>query len=188
MLLAGETKDGGDMIARLKAVLSATRVRKAFGAATLGNNVMLSRKADIALLPGADITIGDHVMISADCGIAVGGTLRIGDRSYLNPRSRINAMLSVTIGQGCAIAWDVDILDDDFHGIVVGGQVRPRQASIVIGDRVWIGARATILKGTTIGDDSVIAAGAVVSGSFPPRVLIAGVPGRVVKTIDGWEL
>ena len=56
-------------------------------------------------------------------------------------------------------------------------------APIVVGRNVWIGAGATILQGVTIGDDAVVAAGAVVTGDVPPAVLVAGVPARIVKSV-----
>ncbi len=59
-----------------------------------------------------------------------------------------------------------------------------RSASISIGDGTWIGARVTVLGGTEIGKGSVIAAGAVVKGTFPPNVLIAGVPARIVRDLE----
>jgi acetyltransferase-like isoleucine patch superfamily enzyme len=53
----------------------------------------------------------------------------------------------------------------------------------VVGRNVWIGAGATVLQGVTIGDDAVVAAGAVVTRDVPPAVLVAGVPARVVKPV-----
>lgn len=55
---------------------------------------------------------------------------------------------------------------------------------VTLADNVWIGDRVTILKGTSIGENSVVAAGAVVSGEFPANVVIGGVPARVIREID----
>lgn len=60
------------------------------------------------------------------------------------------------------------------------GKSRP----ITIGNGTWIGARATILGGSTIGEGCMIAAGSVIRGSFPANVLIAGTPGKVVRHFD----
>ena len=62
-----------------------------------------------------------------------------------------------------------------------------RPAPIHIGKQVWIGANATILPGVTVGDGAVIAAGAVVTRDVPERAVVAGVPARVVKTIEKAE-
>ncbi|QDV66349.1 Galactoside O-acetyltransferase [Rosistilla carotiformis] len=83
---------------------------------------------------------------------------------------------NVTIGENCRI----------FHHVTIAGEVvidAPER--VVIGDRVTIGVNAVILprpyRGLTIGDDAVIGAGAVVTGDVPPRAIVVGVPGRVVR-------
>jgi acetyltransferase-like isoleucine patch superfamily enzyme len=85
----------------------------------------------------------------------------------------------VTIGRDCRIARDVIIMDTDQHEV-------PGHALLIepveIEDRVWIGARAIVLKGVRIGHDSVIAAGAVVTSDVPPRTVVGGVPARVLSS------
>jgi len=79
------------------------------------------------------------------------------------------------------------VMDSDFHDISpekrIGGT--PKTGKVVIADNVWIGDRVTILKGSTIGRNSVVAAGAVVSGEFPANVVIGGVPAKVIREIGG---
>ena len=62
-----------------------------------------------------------------------------------------------------------------------------RTSPIVIGNHVWIGRRAMIMKGVTIGDGAVVAAGAIVTKDVPPNCVVAGVPARVVKENIFWE-
>ncbi len=64
---------------------------------------------------------------------------------------------------------------------------RPSAAPVVIGDRVWVGTRAVVLKGVTIGDGAVVAAGAVVSKDVPAGAVVAGIPARQVGTADSWR-
>ena len=71
------------------------------------------------------------------------------------------------------------------HVALAKGGARDR--AVIIEDRVWIGAGAKILKGVRIGHDSVVAAGAIVTKSCPPRSLLAGVPARRIKEISGWK-
>jgi acetyltransferase-like isoleucine patch superfamily enzyme len=110
-----------------------------------------------------------------------GATLRIGNGTYLNRNTEVVAAGSVTIGRDCMIARDVLIMDTDQHALP-GRElvVRP----VVIEDRVWIGSRAIILKGVTIGHDSVIGAGAIVTRSVPPASVVAGPAARVIRTLD----
>jgi acetyltransferase-like isoleucine patch superfamily enzyme len=77
--------------------------------------------------------------------------------------------------------------DEDFHEVIVDGEVRPTSGPISIGNHVWIGSRATILKGAVIPDDTAVAAGAVVSGQFTePGTVLAGCPARMVRKNVVW--
>src|SRR5215217_7521077 len=87
-----------------------------------------------------------------------GARIAIGNGTYLNRNTEIVAAQSVTIGRDCKIARDVIIMDTDQHELPGSGMV---SKPVDIGDHVWIGSRALILKGVTIGHDSVIGAGAI---------------------------
>lgn len=107
-----------------------------------------------------------------------GAMIRIGNGTYLNRNTEIVAAQAVTIGRDCKIARDVIIMDTDQHELP--------GAELVIGpveiqDRVWIGTRAIVLKGVTVGHDAVVAAGSIVTRDVPPRTVVAGVPARVVR-------
>jgi acetyltransferase-like isoleucine patch superfamily enzyme len=106
-----------------------------------------------------------------------GATIHIGNGTYLNRNTEIVAAEQVWIGRDCKIARDVIIMDSDQHPLPNGTLVA---APVLIEDRVWIGARAIVLKGVTIGHDAVIGAGSVVTRSVPPQVVAAGVPARIL--------
>jgi len=80
------------------------------------------------------------------------------------------------------VSFGVTVLDDDGHGFGPPPYSKP----VTIGDDVWIGCNVTILKGVTIGAGSAIAAGTVVNKSCPPRSLVAGVPGKIIRTDIRW--
>ena len=149
-----------------------------------------------AITAGSRLEISSRVSFGERCGISVASMpgqapalLSIGQRTSFQSGLSLNCAERVTIGADCAISWDVHILDTDFHQIIhLGGVKRPKCAPISIGDRVWIGSRVTVLKGVSIGSDSMIAAGSIVTRSFPPRSLIAGNPARLVREIEGWHL
>jgi len=106
-----------------------------------------------------------------------GATLRIGNGTYLNRNTAVIATRSVTIGRDCKIAWDVNIMDSDFHPLP-GKPLESRP--VVIEDDVWIGCRAISLKGVHIGRGAIVAAGAVVTKDVPANSLVGGVPAKMV--------
>ena len=73
------------------------------------------------------------------------------------------------------------------HDLAPGKNRKNRYAPIKIGDHVWIGSNATVLPGVTIGDWSVVAAGAVVRQDVPPMTVVGGVPAKILKKIDPEE-
>jgi acetyltransferase-like isoleucine patch superfamily enzyme len=111
--------------------------------------------------------------------IAEGATLTIGKGTYINRRSVVVCEERIDIGANCKISWDVTILDTDQHELP-GAR---RTAPVVIGDDVWIGCRAIVLKGVTIGDGAVIGAGSVVTQDVPANTVVAGQPARVLRPV-----
>jgi acetyltransferase-like isoleucine patch superfamily enzyme len=107
-----------------------------------------------------------------------GARIVIGNGTYLNRNTEIIAAREVTIGRDCKISWDVIIMDTDQHGF---HGAEPEARPVRLGDRVWIGCRAIILKGVTIGDDAVIAAGAIVTKDVPPGAIVAGQAARIIR-------
>lgn len=94
---------------------------------------------------------------------------------------------SIEIGNDCMFSGFIDIRTSDSHGIIDTDNQRvnsPR--NIKIGNHVWIGQRVIVLKGTQIGDNSIIGAGAIVSKDIPANAIAAGVPAKVVKTGVTW--
>lgn len=87
------------------------------------------------------------------------------------------------------IASSVEIRSDDAHPIFdIESENRINNSEpIIIGEHVWIGARATLLAGSNIGDGCVIGLGSIVKGFFPNNVIIAGVPARLIKKDIAWE-
>jgi acetyltransferase-like isoleucine patch superfamily enzyme len=136
------------------------RVRNLGGAIEAGNCLFY---------PGVRLEVGAKARLS------------IGTGTYLNRDSEVIAWKEVSIGRDCMIGWDVLIMDTDQHPIPGRGlDNRP----VRIGDRVWIGARATVLKGVTIGDDAVIGAGAIVTHDVPAGAVAAGPAAQILRVLQ----
>lgn len=153
---------------------------------------------------GAELTIETPVALT---NTAFHGACRVGSFTYINGGGEVN---EADIGRYCSIARDVIIgpgahpthfltthpVASDPSGISANMLGEPAFDAIaltaltaarsmpgrtVIGDDVWIGARAIVLKGVTVGTGAVIGAGAVVTKDVPPYAIVAGVPARVVR-------
>jgi acetyltransferase-like isoleucine patch superfamily enzyme len=133
------------------------------------------------------VEIGERLLmygdpVRCDVNAHADGRLEIGDGVFVNFGCSISAHTLVRIGNRCRIGQYAIILDCDYHerdGSEGHGHPRP----ISIGERVWMGARVTVLKGVSVGDGAVIGAGSVVTRDIPPGVLAAGVPACVVRAL-----
>lgn len=115
---------------------------------------------------GKNIHVGEHVFINACCHFQDHG--------------------GVTLGDGCQIGHNV-VFATLNHGLEPADRGTTYPAPIVLGRNVWVGSNATILQGVTIGDNAVVAAGAVVSRDVPANTIVGGVPARIIKRIDNPE-
>lgn len=111
--------------------------------------------------------------------IMIGKNAALSNNIYIIARSRIE------IGDQFLCGDNVRIMDSDFHEInpEMRHQGAGKTTPIKIMDNVWVGSSVLILKGVTIGSHSVIASGSVVTKDVPPRVVVGGVPARVIKHI-----
>ncbi|WP_214104380.1 acyltransferase [Acrocarpospora catenulata] len=141
--------------------------------------------------------VGERVSISAGMGPGVDlgpeTIVRIGRGCSIGRGSHIVGHQSIVIGSDVFTGPYVYITDQnhvyDDPELPIGRQW-PRNNPVEIGDGCWLGAGAIILPGTRIGRQSVVAGGAVVRGEFPDHCVIAGVPGRIVRTFTperGWH-
>ena len=142
-------------------------------------------KLSIDLTPRGTLSIGHFLMTQGPLYLKVldGAELKIGDRCFFNHNCSITCADQIVIGNGCAIANNVVIVDHDHELNENGVSEKLCTGSVMIGNRVWIGANATILSGVSIGEGAVIAAGAVVKHDVPAHTIVGGVPARVLKEI-----
>ena len=136
---------------------------------------------------GANVEICSN-KVRAHLSTGVQGTLEIGRGSLLNQGATLHAEQHIHVGRDALIGEHVAIHDTSFHPVCPQSGVRTQP--VWIGDNVWLGHRAVILPGVTIGDHAVVGAGAVVTRDVPARSVVVGVPAQVVRTFecpDDWK-
>lgn len=120
----------------------------------------------------AKIEIGNGFSIRRGAVLNVSaGKLNVGENVFINYGTKINVRASIKIGNGCIIGQDVLVYDHDHNYKSPDRQTEFITAPVEIGNNVWIGSQVIILKGVTIGDNAVIAAGSVVVDDIPANML-----------------
>lgn len=121
--------------------------------------------------------------------ISVEGELTLGENFHISAGGTLLCRKEINIGNNALMAWDSLITDADHHHLLnQHGDIINPASTVKIGNHVWIGARTMILKGSEVGDDCVIGAQSLVTGSFTEnRVLIAGNPAKIVKNNIFWK-
>ena len=140
----------------------------------------------VSLKKNSEFKVKGHFSIGAwtDIRVFENGKLEIGS-GYINGYTQVVCAKSIKIGNECVIARDVIIRDTDAHEII--GKKHEKIKPVVIGNHVWIGAKAMIMKGVTIGDGAIVAAGAIVTKDVPANTIVAGVPAKVINTDVEWK-
>lgn len=203
---------GGRAVARIPLRIGHRLVREATGLVArwvlwshgvqLGPGAKLYGVPVVSCETGAQIRIGRDVVLcsrSQDTALGVnhpvvlramapGAVIEIGDGTGLSGAS-ICAQVGVHIGQRCLLGADVMVVDTDFHPLAAAdrhrGLAAAAHAPVWIGDDVFIGARACVLKGVRIGDGAVVGCAAVVTHDVGPGAVVAGNPARVVGARQG---
>ncbi|TAJ12130.1 acyltransferase [Marinilabiliaceae bacterium JC017] len=165
-----------------------------------GNSYLFNRYSAVTLADGStkeDIILGVRVRMYGHLSSQNRGKIIFGDYSQIGDNSMVAAVKSVTIGDYTAIGDDVLITDNNSHSINPEDRLLMRTKAedhpyrlwrysdskpVVIGRNVWVGSKVRINKGVTIGDNSIIAASAVLTKDVPPNSIAAGNPARIVKT------
>ena len=114
------------------------------------------------------------------------GGIHVGNYCLICPGVRISSAAKVSIDDNCMLATNVYITDADWHDIYNRTSCGPAER-VKIRNNVWIGDSAIICKGVTIGENSIIGAGGIVTKDIPPNVIAAGNPAQVIKKLDPAE-
>lgn len=154
----------------------------------LAEGVKIYRGEHLAI--GAHSSIMSHCIIETSPADGKAPILEIGDNVSIGEYSHITCANKITIGNGVLTGRFV-LITDNAHGKCTyeDSDIAPQQRSIyskgavIIKENVWIGDKATILPGVTVGKGAVIAANAVVTQDVPDYTIVAGVPAKIVKQI-----
>lgn len=144
----------------------------------------------LALDGKSEMFVNGRVTCFAGYNVAVrDGVLKLGGENYLHGGSHIICQNSISLGEGSGVSFYSVIRD--FAGHPSGtnpNNVRDFAAPVVIGKHVWIGERAFVSRGTMIGDGAIVGANATVSGTIPPRAMVAPSMDKVVLSDVYWFL
>jgi acetyltransferase-like isoleucine patch superfamily enzyme len=155
----------------------------------IGKGCYIGRGVEISLGEGASLTLGEGVVLNDRVAFFVGPgcSVEIGARTYVGRYCEVACNTHLRIGRDCAIAAFCTIIDTDhvFRDPLLPVNSQGLQISpVAVDDEVWIGYKATVLRGVELGRHSVVGANSVVTRSVAPFCVAAGSPAAVVKQID----
>jgi len=152
--------------------------------------VFLGRRVELSARRGyGRIVLGRWVHLGDDNRLrAHEGTLRVGNKCVFGRDNTVNCYLDVEFGAGSLVADWVYVCDFDHRTDDLTVPIKDQgivTSPVRIGPDVWVGTKASVLRGATVGEGSVLAAHTVVRAEVPPWSVVAGVPGRVVRSRRG---
>ena len=160
----------------------------------LGKNVTIDKHCLLDGFSSEKIILGDCVKIGAFSKLTstshfskYGKGLKMGNNSAIGDYTHFGAAGGIEIGTDVIMGSYISFHSENHNFLDKSKLIREQGVTskgIKLGNNIWVGAKVTFLDGCVVGDNSVVAAGAVVNGIFPDNVVIGGVPAKVLKTID----
>ena len=150
----------------------------------IGRSVRFGPGVRCVAAPGSRIVIGNRVEVGGATTLTTvvrGAELVIGDDVFISGNCVVAAERRIEIGPESMLAEVVSIRDHDHDPAFAPRKAATLADPVSIGARVWIGAKVTIVRGASIGDDAVVGANALVRTAIPPGSLAAGVPAQVKR-------
>lgn len=139
----------------------------------------------VVLLRLLGVKIGKNCIVRGGVQFQEGFSLTLGDNVFINTYALFDTAAPISIGRDVQIAYQVTFVTGGHEiGPHEGRAGAHKPEPIIVGDGAWIGARAVILPGVTIGAGAVVASGAVVTKDVLPDTLVAGVPARCLRSLS----
>ena len=159
-----------------------------------GHSVTIGRLCVIDAFSSEKIVLGNCTKIGCFSTITstshfskYGKGLKMGDNSAIGDYTHFGASGGITIGNDVIMGSYISFHSENHNYENVGKLIREQGVTskgITLGNNIWVGAKVTFLDGSIVGNNSVVAAGAIVNGIFPDNVVIGGVPAKILKTIE----
>jgi acetyltransferase-like isoleucine patch superfamily enzyme len=152
------------------------------GAGTRMSRILVTWPHRVSL--GKRVSLEHDIYFNAAGAHASGIAISLGDGTFVGSGCEFNAIQGISIGANCLIASGCRFIDHN-HGIQTGQPMKLQEeisSPIQVGADVWIGANCIVLKGVSIGDGAIVAAGSVVTKSVAPYTIVAGVPANFIRT------
>ena len=129
--------------------------------------------------------VGEHFRLIPPFYTDCGGNIRVGARVFINQNCTFYALAEIAIGDDVLIGPGVSLITSEHPVAPSKRRTHLLGRPIAIGSGAWIAAGATVIGGVTVGENSVVAAGSVVTRDVPANVLVGGNPARVIRSIEG---
>ena len=135
------------------------------------------------------VAFGGKASIGHGSKLSVRGNLTLGADFNMTAESTIVCAHQISFGNDCLLSWDILIMDTDEHPIINQDGIRTNpDKPILVGNHVWIGCKCTLLKGTEIPNNAIVAAGTLLTSAFSgENQVIGGNPPAVLKSDVRWE-
>lgn len=187
MLIRGFIKTGKKVFLGSNVVLY-NRKNIQFGKnVTIDKNCILDGYSEEKIILGDGVKIGAYSSLSSTSHMSkYGKGLKMGNNSAVGQFTEFGASGGIEIGNDVIMGSYVSFHSENHNFDDPSRLIREQgvtSKSIKIGNNIWVGAKVTFLDGCQVGDNSVVAAGAVVNGIYPPNSVIGGIPAKIIKTI-----
>ena len=159
----------------------------------LGVGCELRSGSNMLVAKGASVVFGAGCVVDNGMTVECRGKIEVGARTVFGHHGTLAAAEFISIGEDCLIAEMVSIRDHDhsFTNISVPyNQQGQAIAPVRIGSNVWLGCKVTVIRGVSIGNNTVVGANAVVTHDLPSDCVAVGIPARIVRYLDPdkrWE-